>query len=191
VGMQILVEGLAMGTFARGYRFNRDPVARKLFQLVMTDENFHHKFGKIWAMRTVHQLTEAERNVIEDWAAHCAQSLMFNTRSPEQQQVIYGAFGLDVDLVIKDMMERRRQRDPNKRYNSETNIFRVLVNTLLQANLITDRTRKFYAAYVDMDELQAGDGRTIGDDIADEGIRYLEAINFKERSEQGRANLPN
>ena len=66
-----------------------------------------------------------------------------------------------------------------------------LVNTLLQANLITDRTRKFYAAYVDMDELQAGDGRTIGDDIADEGIRYLEAINFKERSEQGRANLPN
>ena len=28
VGMQMLVEGLAMGAFANGYRYNRDPVAR-------------------------------------------------------------------------------------------------------------------------------------------------------------------
>src|ERR1700716_2187158 len=41
VGMQMLVEGLAMGAFANGYRHNRDPVARRLFQLVMTDEAFH------------------------------------------------------------------------------------------------------------------------------------------------------
>src|SRR5690242_15465730 len=82
VGMQMLVEGLAMGAFANGYRYTRDPVAKRLFQLVMTDEAFHHKFGKIWADRTVPQLTEAERNMVEDWAAHCAQSLLFNNGSP-------------------------------------------------------------------------------------------------------------
>src|SRR6267142_169104 len=38
IGMQMLVEGLAMGAFANGYKYNRDPLARKLFQLVMTDE---------------------------------------------------------------------------------------------------------------------------------------------------------
>ena len=59
IGMQMLVEGLAMGAFANGYRYNRDPVARKLFQLVMTDEAFHHKFGKIWADRTIPKLTES------------------------------------------------------------------------------------------------------------------------------------
>src|ERR1700687_2299921 len=95
IGMQMLVEGLAMGAFANGFRYNRDPLARKLFQLVMTDEAFHHKFGKIWADRTVPQLSEAERNIVEDWAAHCAQSLIFNNGSPQQQQVIYGEFGLD------------------------------------------------------------------------------------------------
>src|SRR5215470_176221 len=78
VGMQMLVEGLAMGAFANGYKYNRDPVARKLFQLVMTDEAFHHKFGKIWADRTVPHLTEAERNLVEDWTAHCAQKLLFD-----------------------------------------------------------------------------------------------------------------
>src|ERR1700727_1055141 len=31
IGMQMLVEGLAMGAFANGYRNNRDPVAKKLF----------------------------------------------------------------------------------------------------------------------------------------------------------------
>ena len=80
--MQMLVEGLAMGAFANGYRNNRDPLARKLFQLVMTDEAFHHKFGKIWADKTVPQLTEAERNIVEDWAAHCAQSLLFDRARP-------------------------------------------------------------------------------------------------------------
>ena len=62
VGMQMLVEGLAMGAFANGYRYNADPVARKLFQLVMTDEAFHHKFGKIWADRTVPMMSQAERD---------------------------------------------------------------------------------------------------------------------------------
>ena len=33
-----------------------DPLGKKLMQLVMTDEAFHHKFGKIWADRTVPKL---------------------------------------------------------------------------------------------------------------------------------------
>src|SRR5215467_4488222 len=181
VGMQMLVEGLAMGAFANGFRYNRDPLARKLFQLVMTDEAFHHKFGKIWADRTVPHLTEQERNIVEDWAAHCAQSLIFNNGSPEQQQVIYGEFGLDPERVIADIIERRKARDPKRRFRGETNIFRVLIKTLLNAGLITERTRGFYAAYVDMDELKAEGTRMVGDDIAEEGIRYLQAINSNDR----------
>ncbi|MBC7167451.1 ferritin-like domain-containing protein [Phenylobacterium sp.] len=182
VGMQMLVEGLAMGAFANGYKNNRDPLARKLFQLVMTDEAFHHKFGKIWADRTVPHLSEAERNIMEDWTAHCAQKLLFDRGDPRQQAEIYGQFGLDPERVVADIVQRRKERDPNRKFTGETNIFRVLVKTLLNAGLITDRTRGFYAMYVDMDEL-AGEGeRMVGDDIAEDGIRYLQAINFKDRA---------
>ena len=59
-----------------------------------------------------------------------------------------------------------------------TNIFRVLIKTLLNAGLITDRTRAFYGMYVDMDELKAEGDRMVGDDIAEEGIKYLQEINF-------------
>jgi hypothetical protein len=182
IGMQMLVEGLAMGAFASGYRNNRDPVAKKLFQLVMTDEAFHHKFGKIWADRTIPKLSESERNMVEDWSAHCAQSLLFNQGSPVQQQAIFSAFDLDPERVMADMVERRKHRDPTMRFRGETNIFRVLIKTLLNAGLITDRTMSFYAAYVDMDELRAEGDRMVGDDIAEDGIRYLQAINFKDRA---------
>ena len=182
IGMQMLVEGLAMGAFANGYKHNRDPLAKKLFQLVMTDEAFHHKFGKIWADRTVPQMSQAERNIMEDWAAHCAQSLLFNQGSPTQQQAIYSKFGLDPERVIADIVERRKSRDPNRKMTGETNIFRVLIKTLLNAGLITERTRGFYASYVDMDELAAERERMVGDNIAEDGIRYLQEINFKDRS---------
>jgi hypothetical protein len=36
--------------------------------------------------------------------------------------------------------------------------------------------------YVDMDELKAEGDKMVGDDIAEEGIAYLKAINFKERA---------
>ena len=58
----------------------------------------------------------------------------------------------------------------------------MLIKTLLNAGIITERTRGFYAIYVDMDELKAEGDRMVGDDIAEEGIGYLQAINFKDRA---------
>src|SRR6195256_876020 len=130
VGMQMLVEGLAMGAFATLYQESHDPLLVKLCQLVMTDEAFHHKFGKIWADRTIPKLTEAERNMVEDWTAHCAQSLLFDRGDPRQQAEIYGMFGLDPERVIADIVQRRKERDPTRKFKGETNVFRVLIKTL-------------------------------------------------------------
>src|SRR5215472_7833515 len=182
IGMQMLVEGLAMGAFAAGYKFNRDPLARKLFQLVMTDEAFHHKFGKIWADRTVPKMSEEERNTVEDWAAHCFQSLLFNLGSPQQQAAMYHEFGLDPEKVMQGLVELRSDSRLRERLKESTNIFRVLIKTLVKAGLITERTRAFYATYVDMEELFAEGDKMVGDDIAEDGIKYLQEINFKDRN---------
>ena len=184
IGMQMLVEGLAMGAFATFFNNIRDPMGKRLLQLVMTDEAFHHKFGKIWADRTVPHRSEGERNIMEDWTAHCAQKLLFDRGDPRQQAEIYGQFGLDPERVVADIIQRRAERDPNRKFRGETNIFRVLVKTLLNSGLITDRTMGFYAMYVDMDELRGEGDRMVGDDIAEEGIRYLQEINFKDRPTQ-------
>jgi Long-chain fatty aldehyde decarbonylase len=181
IGMQLLVEGLAMGAFATGYTHNRDPLARKLLQLVMTDEAFHHKFGKIWADRTIPKLSKDELNIIEDWAAHCFQSLLFNLGSPIQMSHIYTQFGMDPQLAMQAMQQLATDEFRRDKMREGTNIFRVLVKTLLKAGLITERTRAFYAVYVDLDELKAEGDRMIGDDIAEDGIKFLQTVNFNTR----------
>ncbi|MBN4051853.1 ferritin-like domain-containing protein, partial [Parvibaculum lavamentivorans] len=169
---------LAMGAFATIYTKSNDPLMVKLMQLVMTDEAFHHKFGKIWADRTVHKLSEEERNTIEDWAAHCFQTLLFNLVNPEQKKVLYPEFGIEWETVQAEMLEAFTDDDRRESMREGTNIFRVLIKTLLKAGIITDRTKDFYAVYVDMNELKEEGDRMIGDDIAEEGIKYLKTINF-------------
>ena len=68
IGLQILIEGLAMGGFSMAHADTKDPLLKKLLQLVMSDEAFHHKFGKIWADRTVPQLNSSEHIKVEDWS---------------------------------------------------------------------------------------------------------------------------
>jgi hypothetical protein len=183
IGMQLLVEGLAMGAFATHYTHNRDPLARKLMQLVMTDEAFHHKFGKIWADRTIPKLSRDELDVIEDWAAHCFQSLLFNLGSPLQMGGLYRRFGMDPQVVMQGVQQLATDEFRRKNMREATNIFRILVKTLLKSGLITDRTRAFYAVYVDLDELKAEGDRMIGDDIAEDGIKFLQTVNFNTRSD--------
>jgi hypothetical protein len=75
------------------------------------------------------------------------------------------------------MMEAFSDSRIRARLRESTSIFRVLIKTLLKAGIITERTRGVYAAYVDMEELYRESDRMIGDDIADEGIRYLMTLN--------------
>ncbi|MFC3067956.1 ferritin-like domain-containing protein [Phenylobacterium soli] len=184
IGMQMLVEGLAMGAFATIFSQTKDPLAKKLTQLVMTDEAFHHKFGKIWADRTIPHLSAAEHEIIENWAAHCFQTLLFNLVAPTQQRDLYEEFGLDPERVIQEMAAMVTDETRRENMKEQSNIFRVLVKTLLNAGIITDRTKAFYATYVDMEELKSEGDKMVGDDIAEEGIKYLQEINFKDRAKQ-------
>jgi hypothetical protein len=177
VGMQMLIEGLAMGAFATFHSKTNDPTLRRLIQLVMSDEAFHHRFGKIWADRTVPQLTAEEHEKVEDWAAKCFQTLLFNLVNAEQKQAIYPRFGLDWQWVRGAVLEAFTDEDRRKVMRQSTNIFRVLIKTLLKAGIITERTKSVYAAWVDMEELRGESDEVVGSDIADATVVELRDIN--------------
>jgi hypothetical protein len=176
VGMQMLIEGLAMGAFASLHAFAEDPLLRRLCQLVMTDEAFHHQFGRIWADKTIQHLSEEERITVEDWAAHCFGALLYNLAGASQKALVYQRFGLDPDWCMAAMREAISDADRRRWMKRPTSIFRVLIKTLHHAGIITERTRPVYAAWVDMKELAAEGPRMVGDDIAEEGIKSLREI---------------
>ncbi len=177
VGMQMVLEGMAMGTFASVYRNTNDPVLRTMTQFVMSDEAFHHKFGKIWADRTIPHLPEDERSKIEDWAWEVFQRLLSNLNSPELKKDIYAQFGLDWRYVNDAVNEALSNAKKRKSLGKATSVFRTFIKTLLRAGIITARTAPKYAAFVDMEELHTEGDKMIGDDIADEGIRHLRELN--------------
>jgi 1,2-phenylacetyl-CoA epoxidase catalytic subunit len=188
VGMQMLIEGLAMGAFATLHMRSHDPLLRRLVQLVMTDEAFHHKFGKIWADKTVPHLSEVEHERVEGWAAQCFQTLLFNLVNSEQKQAIYAQFGLDWQWVRSAVLEAFTDEDRRQNMTESTNIFRVLIKTLLKAGIITERTRPVYAQWVDMDELSREDDEVAGTEVAEAGIDELREIN-RSRQRLGRSRL--
>ncbi|GEP52955.1 ferritin-like domain-containing protein [Reyranella soli] len=181
VGMQMLIEGLAMGSFATLNARTNDPVLRRLVQLVMSDEAFHHRFGRIWASKTIRHLNEEEHRKVEDWAAQIFQTLLFNLINAEQKQVIYAKYGLDWQWVRDAVKESFSDDDRRNSLKESTNMFRVLIKTLLHAGIITSRTAPLYAVWVDMKELEAeGDGIP-GDVVAEEMLGVLREINAKRR----------
>ena len=157
--------------------YTNDPLLQRLVQFVMTDEAFHHKFGKIWADKTIPNLTEQEHEIVENWAAECFQHLLFNLINAEQKQEIYAEFGLDWKWVRSAVMEAFTDETRRDRMTESTDIFRVLIKTLLKCGIITDRTRHIYAQWVDMDELHREDPEVVGSEVAVATMEILRDIN--------------
>jgi hypothetical protein len=181
VGMQMLVEGIAMGAFATFNAKTNDPVLRRLVRLVMSDEAFHHRFGRLWADKTIKHLSQEEHRKVEDWSAQLFQMLLFNLINTEQKQVIYAKYGLDWQWVRDAVKESFSDDDRRESLRESTNIFRVLIKTLLHAGIITSRTAPLYAVWVDMKELAAEGADIPGDVVAEEMLVVLREINAKRR----------
>ena len=179
IGMQILIEGLAMGGFSMAHADTKDPLLKKLLQLVMSDEAFHHKFGKIWADRTVPQLNGSEHIKVEDWSEKIFLELIFNLANPREKQDIYETVGLDWKWVLEESQKHFNMYETIKdEMKNPNNVFRVLVKTLLNAHIITKRTKRSYANFVNMRELRdEGDEFKPAEEIAELGLKQLEKIN--------------
>jgi hypothetical protein len=73
LGMQIMVEGLALGAFGTLYRMTAEPLLQNLLRYVIQDEARHVHYG-VLALRehfTKH-ITETERREREDWSFEVA-----------------------------------------------------------------------------------------------------------------------
>jgi len=73
LGMQIMVEGLALGAFGVLYKRTREPLLKELLKMVIQDEARHVHYGVV-ALREHfrHHISENQRREREDWAFEVA-----------------------------------------------------------------------------------------------------------------------
>ena len=76
VGMQIVVEGLALYAFREMRNLTEEPLLKDLLTYVARDESRHHAYGVLYIEKCVPCLGEKERVELEDFALECARSLI-------------------------------------------------------------------------------------------------------------------
>ena len=73
LGMQIMVEGLALGAFGTLYRMTKEPLLKELLKNVIQDEARHVHYGVLALREHFNKnLSEAERREREDWSFEVA-----------------------------------------------------------------------------------------------------------------------
>jgi hypothetical protein len=72
LGMQIMVEGLALGAFGTLYKQTKEPLLKELLRYVIQDEARHVHYGVLALRDHIKELSERERREREDWSFEVA-----------------------------------------------------------------------------------------------------------------------
>lgn len=72
LGMQIMIEGLALGAFSMMYQSTREPLLKELLRYVIQDEARHVHYGVLALKRHFAELSGSELREREDWTFEVA-----------------------------------------------------------------------------------------------------------------------
>jgi hypothetical protein len=99
LGMQVMIEGVALAAFALLRDFTTHPLARSLNAYVMKDEARHVAFGLLALQDAYQDITDAERREREDFVIEAARLL----RDRIVAEPVYDRLGLPVDECLAFM----------------------------------------------------------------------------------------
>src|SRR3954463_14701364 len=96
LGMQIMVEGLALAAFGFMHQMTTEPLLKQLLRYVMSDEARHVAFGVISLQEFYSQLTAAEIRERQEFAFEAAVRM----RDRFLQQEVWERLGVDVREMV-------------------------------------------------------------------------------------------
>jgi hypothetical protein len=149
VGMQIMVESLAMGSFKNMLVTADDPLLKDIVTLTARDEARHVSFGIISLQHEIPSLPEEQRAGLEDFALAALNILVGrggDARLPGQSvgfdQPLIDA-GLDPAEVAK-VLENERKQTPAIKTEQRPLFQHYMIPNLQRVGLISDRVRPLY-----------------------------------------------
>src|SRR5262245_7845198 len=134
LGMQILIEGLALAAFQRIRDSASNPLAAAVNAYVMQDEARHVAFGRLALRAYYPELTEAERDEREQFVVEAC----YHMRDRFNQREVWDNLGLPVEECIQVAMVSDQMRQ------FRTRLFTRIVPTVKDIGLWGSRVQKAY-----------------------------------------------
>ncbi len=138
LGMQVIIEGLALGAFGTLRSHTHEPLLRELLRRVIIDEARHVHFGVLALQRSYADLPDPERHEREDWAYEMCVLLRNRFLAHEfyEEHWAHRMSRRSWNRVMLESGYMRHFRDT---------MFRRIVPNLKRIGLLSDRVRPRYA----------------------------------------------
>ena len=119
LGMQVMVEGLALAAFGFMHQMTEEPLLRKLLRYVMSDEARHVAFGVLSLKEVYGEMTDAEIKERQEFAYEAAVRM----RDRFLQQEVWQRLDIDVAPLIPII-----RQDPNRRLFQQLLFSKIVPN---------------------------------------------------------------
>jgi hypothetical protein len=144
LGMQVIIEGLALAAFSLIRDFSEEPLAKAINTYVMQDEARHVAFGRLALRDYYPQLSQAERDEREEFVVEACHLM----RNRFMAQEVWERMGLDVEACMAYVEGSELTQEFRKM------LFSRIVPTVKDIGLWGPQVRK---AYEDMGVLEFQD----------------------------------
>ncbi len=104
LGMQMLIEGLAIAAFNVMHKQTGDPTLRDVLDYVLQDEGRHVNFGYFALRRAIPEMEPGKRELLEDFALKACDAMYARDERTGFQSVktVWAEMGLDGDAMWRD-----------------------------------------------------------------------------------------
>ncbi len=132
LGMQIVIESLALAVFGSMARSIEEPLLKKLLRYVMSDEARHVAFGILSLQEFYEGLTDPELKERQEFLAENTLRSRARTMAPE----MWERLGVDFEAAMPSLMEAAANRRTSAYAGFERGFFAKLVPNVRKLGLI-------------------------------------------------------
>jgi len=178
IGMNMIVEGLALGAFHNMRRMTSCDLLRQVIENVLRDESRHVAFGNVYVGHAIASMTPDEREDVADFAFEALHGFAASfggatgggrfEPDPGFRDVLVHA-GIDPGDFVRGLKEAREQGAAPEQAPGTIHAFKdLMIPALVRVGAVTERTRGRFAEagiplYEDCRVLESLEDRETGD----------------------------
>ncbi|MEP6658406.1 MAG: ferritin-like domain-containing protein, partial [Acidimicrobiales bacterium] len=154
LGMQIMVEGLALAAFGFQQQMTTEPLLKKLLRYVMSDEARHVAFGVLSLKEVYDHMSDAEMKERQEFAFEAAVRM----RDRFLQQEVWERLGVDTRKIVPLILN-----DPT-RPQFQALLFSKIVPNCKKLGLLDRNDQWLRRRFEEMDVIQFEDWADTGEE---------------------------